>query len=611
MCGFVGEYIAESGACLNSERLAERASRLRHRGPDASGSWSNERVGMEHVRLKLLDPEHGLQPMRSERGAVLSFNGEIYNNVELRAELTAHGRRFTTRSDTEVLLAAYEHWGASAWERLNGMFAFALYDAACEKLFLVRDRLGIKPLFYRITDRGLEFGSEPGAWEWAHGNEAALDPEGIAHFLRCAQTVFDGSTVFGQLRALDSGGQLTAEQNGYAFTRWHHPETECEIRQPESVASLRGYLRHFLHLAVGRQMIADAPVGVFLSGGIDSAILVGLLAQMRAEPPETFTIALEGDEDDLIAARAVASHWRCRHHEVIVTAEEFFQGMEELISIRRLPLSYPNEVLIFLLAKRAAPHVKAVLTGEGADELFGGYTRILELLERYSRAKEAAAAGNPLLLQSLRMQWPHLDTTSDARFFVSAYSWCSPNDLRELLTEAWQGAARSDRLEGVVQAMLDRFGATSLFHRYMMLLEYFHLPNLLSRLDGATMAASLEGRVPFTDTDLVRYVASLPPELKFWSGHEDKPLLREIFSDILPPLVRERPKRAFHASLERLFSTNVGHRYLSELRENRRLSEIVNHSRLNAWTDGNASDRNPLQTWLLISLGLWLNRNIL
>lgn len=611
MCGFVGEYIAESGVCLNGERLAERASRLRHRGPDARGSWSNERVGMEHVRLKLLDPEHGLQPMRSERGTVLSFNGEIYNNVELRAELIAYGRRFATRSDTEVLLAAYEQWGERAWERLNGMFAFALYDAAREKLFLVRDRLGIKPLFYRITEHGLEFGSEPGAWEWVHGNEAALDPEGIAHFLRCAQPVFDGGTVYGQLRALDSGCQLTANRGEYALTRWHHPETECEIREPESVASLRGYLRHFLHLAVGRQMIADAPVGVFLSGGIDSAILVGLLAQMRAEPPVTFTIALEGDEDDLIAARAVAEHWRCRHHEVIVTAEEFFHGMEELIAIRQFPLSYPNEVLIFLLAKRAAPHVKAVLTGEGADELFGGYTRILELLDRYARAKTAAAEGNPLLLQSLRMQWPHLDTSSDARFFVSAYSWCTPGELRDLLHEASQHAASTVRMDSVIQVMLDRFGAVPLFHRYMMLLEYFHLPNLLSRLDGATMAASLEGRVPFTDTDLVRYVTSLPPELKFRVGHEDKPLLREIFSDILPPLVRERPKRAFHASLDRLFSTAAGQRRLAELHENRRMSKIINRSRLNAWTNGNASDRNPLQTWLLLSLSLWLNRNIL
>ena len=611
MCGFVGEYIADGGANLNCERLAERADRLRHRGPDARGSWSNERVGMQHVRLTLLDSEHGLQPMRSARGTVLSFNGEIYNNVELRAELTAYGCRFATRSDTEVLLAAYDQWGERAWERLNGMFAFALYDAVQEKLFLVRDRLGIKPLFYRITEHGLEFGSEPGAWEWVRNESVALDPESIVHFLRFAQPVFDGATVYRDLRALDPGRQFTADRGGYALTRWHRPEDECAIREPEGEAALRGHLRHFLHLAVGRQMIADAPVGVFLSGGVDSAILVGLMAQMQPSPPPTFTIALEGDSNELLAARAIASHWRCRHHEVIVTAEEFFRGMEELIAIRQLPLSYPNEILIFLLAKRAAQQVKAVLTGEGADELFGGYTKILELLDRYSRAKDAASQGDSLLLQSLRMQWPHLDAASDARYFASAYSWFAPEDLRAVLAESWQAAWRPEREERAIQTMLNRFGGESLFHRYIMLLEYLHLPNLLARLDGATMAASLEGRVPYTDTDLIRYVTCLPPGLKYGAGREDKPLLREIFSDILPPSVRERPKRAFHAPLDHLFSTPAGRHRLAELRENRRLSEIVNRSRLNAWIDGNTSDRNPLQLWLLLSLGLWLNRNIL
>ncbi|MDD5088421.1 MAG: asparagine synthase (glutamine-hydrolyzing) [bacterium] len=611
MCGFVGEYLTDDAVRLDSERLTERADRLRHRGPDARGSWSNGHVGMQHVRLKLLDPEHGLQPMRSERGTVLSFNGEIYNNVELRAELTVRGCRFATRSDTEVLLAAYDHWGELAWERLNGMFAFALYDAVREKLFLVRDRLGIKPLFYRLTGQGVEFGSEPGAWEWARSESAVLEPESIIHFLRFAQPVFDGATLYRDRRTLEPGSQLIADRGGYTVTRWHRPEAECAIRPPESETSLRGYLRHFLHLAVGRQMIADAPVGVFLSGGIDSAILVGLLAQMRSEPPATYTIALEGDTEELLTARAIASHWRCRHREVIVTAEEFFQGMAELIAIRQLPLSYPNEVLIYLLAKRAAAEVKAVLTGEGADELFGGYTKILELLDRYARAKNAASQGDSLLLQSLHRQWPHLDTTSDAGYFASAYSWFTHDDLRALLADSWWAEWRPERETHAIQTMLDLFAAEPLFHRYIMLLEYLHLPNLLARLDGATMAASLEGRVPYTDSDLIRCVACLPPDWKYRTGHADKPLLRSVFSDLLPPVVRERPKRAFHISLERLFASSAGLKYLSEVRENRRLWGIVNRSRLQALTDGNGSDRNSLQTWLVLSLSLWLNRNIL
>ncbi|MBU0509635.1 asparagine synthase (glutamine-hydrolyzing) [bacterium] len=611
MCGFTGEYLLQPDAAIGIGEHALRAERLRHRGPDACGSWNDDRLEMHHVRLKLLDPEHGLQPMQSGRGTVLSYNGEIYNNTELRAELTAYGCQFRTRSDTEVLLAAYDTWGEQAWERLNGMFAFALYDPARTKLYLVRDRLGIKPLFYRVTSRGLEFGSEPGAWDFSGAAHTALDPAGVIHFLRFAQPAFGGRSVYRDLRILDPGRQLTAADDGITVKRWHRPEESCASRETAGEAELRGYLRHLLHLAVGRQMIADAPVGVFLSGGMDSAILVGLLAQMRPEPPTTFTIALEGDEEDLLAARTVAKRWHCRHHELVITADEFFAGMAELIAIRQVPLSFPNEVLIYLLAKKAASQVKAVLTGEGADELFGGYTRIIGLLETYARAKEAADSGNPLLFRSLKAQWPLLDLSSDARFFISAYSWFKSEDIQGLLTDSYRHQWQPEKEERIFTEMLDSFSGHPLLHRYFMLLEYLHLPNLLSRLDGATMAASLEGRVPYTDTDLVRYVTCLPTHLKYIAGREDKPLLRRVFADIVPPTVLERPKRAFNASLEHLFASRPGQKHLAELRGNRQLLELVNCESLDTWTNGNGSVRCPLRSWLLLSLGMWLNRNIL
>ncbi|MFZ5432928.1 MAG: asparagine synthase (glutamine-hydrolyzing) [Calditrichota bacterium] len=610
MCGFTGEYILEARSEVNCDLIERRASRLSHRGPDAAGNWFDRRVGLSHVRLKLIDPENGLQPMQSAKGTVLSYNGEIYNSTELRAELTAYGCTFRTRSDTEVLLAAYDTWGERAWERLNGMFAFALYDAAIDRIYLVRDPLGIKPLFYRLTERGVEFGSEISAWEDVAEGTVPLDPQGILHFLRFAHPALGGTTLFRELKILDPGSQLTADGDGIRVVRWHRT-----VAQPTSssvdAATVRGQLRHLLHLSVGRQMFADAPVGVFLSGGIDSAILVGLLAQMSPEPPVTFTVALEGDDDELLPARAVARRWSCRHHELIVSSADFFAGMRELISIRQVPLSYPNEVLIYLLAKQAAQHVKAVLTGEGADELFGGYTRILSLLNLYANAKEAEQSGHSLLMKLLKKETPQCRFTNDGEFFADAYSWFRNEELNLLLTEAWRKELDRQRAGNFFEARLREWDDLPLMQRFHWLLEYAHLPNLLARLDGATMAASLEGRVPYTDRDLVRYVSALPSKLKFQTNQQDKPLLRSNFSDVVPLDVLNRSKKPFDASLEQLFSSRDGQRQLANIGRNPAMLEIFDRNLLDVWMVRNNGAGHGLASWLLVSLNMFLNRNIL
>jgi asparagine synthase (glutamine-hydrolysing) len=609
MCGFAGEYLFDVQGDIDMSVLERRAQRLQHRGPDALGFWRDHHVAMAHARLTLIDAENGSQPMLSPRGTVLSYNGEIYNAAELRAELTVHGWTFLTRSDTEVLLAAYETWGTNAWVRLNGMFAFALFDQQSDRLYLVRDRLGVKPVFYRFTPRGVEFGSEPSAWEHLNSGRAMLNPAGVLHYLRFAQPAFGTRSIFSELKVLEPGTQLRVDVGGAAVERWFVPAIESDIT--DSPAVIRARLRHLLHLAVGRQMVADAPVGVFLSGGVDSAILVGLLAQMRPEPPETFTIALAGDEDEFVPARAVADRWQCRHHELIVTPAEFFHGLHELIDLRRLPAAYPNEVLIFLLARHAVEHVKAVLTGEGADELFGGYTRILNLWNVYQNAEEMAARGDDMLRAVMRIEHPEFDWRSESHFFASIYSWFQPSELEPLLNRRWRDALRHAQEEDPFADVLQSLSAVSPGNRFHWLLEYAHLPNLLARLDGATMGASLEGRVPYTDTELVRYVTELDPQWKFAPHRPDKPLLRGMFDDLLPAEVANRPKRAFNASLEKLFTSAEGRTELDSLSDDRALSEIFDLSALHAWLNGNASTGYWQKCWLLLSLRTWLNRNIL
>jgi asparagine synthase (glutamine-hydrolysing) len=611
MCGLAGEYRFQDSNDVDSDVLDRRTALLRHRGPDASGIWRNQHVGLAHVRLKLVDPQNGVQPMRSPRGNILSYNGEIYNNTELRAELTVRGYQFETRSDTEVLMAAYETWGDRAWERLNGMFAFALYDPESERLHLVRDRLGIKPMFYRVTEGGVDFGSEPSACVDFAQTHASPDPQGILHFLRFAQPLFGDRCVYSGLRVLEPGTQLVADRDGISVTRWYFPVSTDWKETSESEHIARARIRHLLHMSVGRQMFADAPVGVFLSGGIDSAIITGLMAQMCPQPPVAFTIALEGDESELAPARAVARKWKCPHREVVVTPGEFFSGMRELIRLRQLPAAYPNEVLIYLLAKRAASEVKAVLTGEGADELFGGYTRILSVLDFYVRAREAHENGDAVLLNALQSSNADFDVSSDARFFASIYSWLNTADLQSLLSQDL--LSHPDILKGddPFASILASLAEASPRNRFHLLLEYAHLPNLLARLDGATMAASLEGRVPYTDTELVRYMTSLRPELKFSDSGPDKPLLRQTFSDLLPEEVLSRPKRAFDASLRHLFESADGQRELAQISENAGMLEFFDRSALQTWTIQNVENGHQQKTWLLLSLSMWLSRNIL
>jgi len=611
MCGFAGEYLLDSQERVNPIALERRSTWLHHRGPDAHGTWHDDRVGLAHVRLKLIDPDGGLQPMRSPQGTVLSYNGEIYNNTELRAELTVHGCEFHTRSDTEVVLAAYETWGTEAWKRLNGMFAFALYDPRQAKLYLVRDRQGIKPAFYRFTPRAVEFGSEPSAWEHLHTGRTPPNPSALLHYLRFAQPTTGSQSFFHDLKVLEPGTQLIVDHEGAVVERWFSPCDNRYLNTSDSDTLMRGRIRHLLHLAMGRQMVADAPVGVYLSGGIDSAILVALLAQMRPGRPHTFTIALEGDESELAPAQSVANRWKCVHRQVVVSPTRFFSAMRELVRTRQMPTIFPNEVLICLLSQEASTDVKAVLTGEGADELFGGYTGVLTLLDLYTRASNASDSVRSLLFKAIHAEHPQLDFKTDSKFFASVFSWFHPQELEKILTRSWRDHLRRAEMEDPFGDMLSAFASASPENRFHWLLQYAHLPNLLARLDGATMSASLEGRVPYTDTDLVEYVSALPHRMKFEPTGPDKPLLRRTFSDLLPPDVAARPKRAFNASLELLFQSAEGQRELESICTSEPMLEIFNRSALKVWMHSNHSLSHWQKCWLLVCLNLWLNRNIL
>jgi asparagine synthase (glutamine-hydrolysing) len=588
--------------------LRKRIQRLHHRGPEATGLWHDGHVALAHTRLKLLDYENGNQPMCNPRGVVLAYNGEIYNNMELRAELCVHGYDFKTRSDTEVLLAAYDVWGTQAWKRLNGMFAFALYDPHKGYIILVRDRLGIKPLFYRQNDHGIEFASEPSVWDDVCVS-TSLNRKAIIHYLRYAHPCLADRSLHSEVRVLEPGTALTADRSGNVrVSRWF---SGAEFTEKASVEDsvVRANIRHLLHLSVGRQMMADAPVGVFLSGGVDSAILTGLYSQMSPDSLHTYTIAVQGDESEFRTAKAVSKRWRTHHKEVVVSPSEFFSAMKELIRIRQLPTIVPNEVLIFLLAKRARHDVKVVLTGEGADELFGGYTSLLNKLHSSALASKRAMAGDDLLLRALRIESPFGGKESHSGWFTNAYAWFQPQELKQILNEEWKRALEDHELQDSFGAKQKEFKGLLGANQVHALLEFVHLPALLSRLDGATMAASLEGRVPYTDNDLVNYMITLPAVLKFSPEQTGKKLLRQTFEDLLPPEVADQPKRAFNVPLEALFNSAEGRREIENMLGCEAMSEIFDLRQLGLWMNTNPLQANCMKLWLLVSLSRWLNRN--
>ncbi|MBI5058350.1 asparagine synthase (glutamine-hydrolyzing) [candidate division KSB1 bacterium] len=602
MCGINGQYVLTENQTLDHADAERVSARLIHRGPEQSGRWSDERAFLGHRRLVLVDECGGTQPMAGER-VVLAYNGEIYNHHELRSELTVRGHRFKGRSDTEVVLAAFQIFGDAAWSRLNGMYSAAVYDRADHSLRLTRDPFGIKPMYYAAAAGRVHFASEPGSLAAA----TDIDRAGLLHFLRFAQPAYATRTIFDGVKAVQPGeliklrpGQMSAEEV--------NPVRFPAPAAPLSENTTKATLRHLLRQAVERQVVADAPVGLFLSGGVDSAVLACLLKQVQQAAPRTFTVALADDESELPPARLMADSIGCDHTELRVTVPEYFAAWRELTRLRGLPVCYPNEVLIFALAREASKSVKLALTGEGADELFGGYSHIVASLTAFLAGTEAANLHRPLLLKSLAAEFRGADLTSPSRFFASITAWWPLHHLLPLLRPAYRDTVLRAEDEDPYAAAFAQARALPPDAAARYVLMHVHLPNLLGRLDGATMAASLEGRVPYTDRDLVDFVSALPP---LRNGRvNNKEILRSTFADLIPDSIRRRPKRPFDASLHTLFASTEGQQALQHLSQSESLAEIFEMDQLRVWLDRNPANVNLQQIWLLVSLNQWLTRNI-
>ena len=547
------------------------AATIRHRGPDSSGRWTDARAGIAlgHQRLAIIDlTAEGHQPMLSDDGRyVIAYNGEVYNFPELRAELAARGHDFRGHSDTEVVLAAIEAWGLDGGlERFVGMFAFALWDRLERELHLVRDRFGIKPMYYAMVGRKLLFGSELRALR-AHADfAAAVDAGALALYLQ-RHAVPAPHSIYRDVHKLEpasilslGGGRESPRIRSYwSLKQVAESGQEREFRGDAAEAA--DELERLLDAAVGCRMVADVPLGVFLSGGIDSSMVTALMQRQSTRPIRTFTIGFhEADYNEAGDAAAVARHLGTDHLELYVTAAEAQAVAGELGTMYDEPFADSSAIPTYLVSRLARQQVTVTLSGDGGDEVFAGYNRHLWVPRIAATAGRLPGPARRLLARLLtllspdaldRLAGPIAGATPGDKLHKLATSLAaeSPAAMYQELVSSWRQPQAVVPAGGAATDLVGRpedWPELSDFRRQMMYLDAMtYLPNdILTKLDRASMTVSLEARVPLLDHRLVEFAWALPGKMTV-AGGVTKKLLRQVLYRHVPRILLERPKMGF------------------------------------------------------------------
>ena len=553
MCGICGAAASEREVRPDPEVIARMSRRLHHRGPDSDGTFERGPVALAARRLSIIDLEHGEQPIANEDGSVVVVqNGEIYNYRELKRELERAGHRFATDCDTEVLVHAYEEHGDSFLERLRGMFAIALWDDRRRRLLLGRDRFGIKPLYYAAEDGGLIFASELKAMLEHPGFSRQTDPRAIAAFL-AFNSIPAPLTIYAAARKLPPGHLLAWEGGEVEVRRFARPRPvpAGEVRR-EGAAALAIELQSTLRDSVRAHLVSDVPVGVLLSGGVDSGALTALAAAESPERLKTFSIGFEESGfDELARARLVAERYGTDHRELIVRPDAV-QLLPKLVEAFDEPFGDSSAVPTYLVSELAAGEVKVALSGEGGDELFGGYyTYVADLLA--PRIGRLAALSAPLV-EALPSSDARVGFDYKAKRFARAAALSDPLERHHAWKEIFSPAARHSLLDGRATAWdpLDLYreryaetaGAEPLARLQDVDLGIYLADDLLVKTDRLSMAHSLELRVPFLDPLVAGFAAALPTAMKV-RGTAKKRLLRRAVAPLLPKEIVRGRKQGF------------------------------------------------------------------
>ena len=564
MCGIAGKINFANEAPVSLSEIEAMLRPMRHRGPDGQGIHLDGNVGLGHLRLSIIDLDTGAQPMTNEDRTVwIVFNGEIYNFRELREQLLAKGHVFKSKSDTEVIIHAYEEYGVDCVAKLRGMFAFAIWDSKRRRLFLARDRVGIKPLYYSQTSRALLFGSELKGIMVDPQVGRTIDRSALRTFLSFKYLPGE-ATLFQSVKKLLPGHYLVAEKGSVTIRRyWDLRFTEEHYGKSfdEAVEELRALLA----TTVRDHMIADVPVGVLLSGGVDSSAVLSFAVQNTGKKINTFTVGFDGDQvvDERPFARSAAIKFGTEHHEISITENDFWNFLPDYVWHMEEPVCEPPAVALYYVSRLAREHVKVVLSGEGGDEAFGGYPNYPNML-RLDRLRSkfgpmARPAGAVASWAGEHFGNPRLDrygfamgrSLSDHYFSRTSgpTAFFNRNASRFLTRGFFEGTADVSPARQIAE-LTGAVSAEHLLNQMLYVDTKTWLPDdLLIKADKITMANSLELRVPLLDHKVLEFAASLPPAFKV-QGKETKRVLKAAFAKELPPEIIHRKKAGFPVPYE-------------------------------------------------------------
>jgi len=565
MCGIAGEVHSDRSQPGDRERVQRMADALQHRGPDGQGVHAGPGYALGHRRLAIVDLDGGAQPMEDGTGELwITFNGEIYNHQELRGELEAAGYRFRSRSDTEVLLHGYRAWGERLPERLVGMFAFAIYDERRAELFAARDRIGQKPLYYAQTPAGLSFASEIKALLVRGDVGRALQPESVAQFF-CLRYVADPDTIFAGVHKLPPAHWMrysagTLEQQRY----W---QLSFANTRGSDVEEIGERVLEVLDDAVGARLMSDVPLGAFLSGGVDSFAVVDSMARMTSTPVIACGIGFDDPRfDELEHIRDAATACRADLHESVLRVGDML-ALDWFADTFDEPFADSSAIPTYHVSVLARRHVTVALSGDGGDESFGGYRRY-----RFDDRENTLRARLPRAVwQVLGALYPKFDylprwlrfkrtlqnlALDPAEAYARSVSASLPEEVAPLLCGAVRAAGR-EGLAPVVAAYRAGDGPDPLARAAATDFATYLPGDILTKVDRASMAVSLEVRAPFLDHRLVELAAAIPSPLKL-QGHQTKGLLRRALRPRLGDRVMSRPKKGFSVPLRRWMAGALG-----------------------------------------------------
>lgn len=620
MCGIAGYIVKKElySSAIHSTLLKNMADSISHRGPDDAGFFEAEsdsgdyHIGLAHRRLSIIDLNTGHQPIGNEDDSIqIVFNGEIYNYSTLRESLIAAGHQFKTASDTETIIHAYEEYGENVVKKLKGMFAFALWDSNKSQLVLARDHFGKKPLFVYETDKIFLFASEIKALLTLKELKKDVDKQAIWQYLQY-RYVPGPNTLISSIKKLNPGSILTWRQGKTTQARYYYPPDREKYKSKNNIPDDPiGQFRLKLNHAVKVRMMSDVPFGAFLSGGIDSSAIVCYMSKHSELPIKTFSVGFsESKYSELKYAKTIADYFKTDHHELCITSQDIIDELPKMIHYRDGPVSEPSDIPIYLLSKEASNHVKMVLTGEGSDEILGGYPK--HVFEHYVRYYQYFPKTVRKLIENIILSLPY-----KFRRAKTAIVNLGLENIEERLPR-WFGALSNSEREALVDYTMpgnnvkqEQFNVdedNSSLRKILYFDQTSWLPdNLLERGDRMTMAASIEGRMPFMDVDLVDYVSTLPDNYRV-NKSVTKWILREAIKEQIPSEIINRPKVGFRVPVNEWFqgemreflvdnltsSNSVTRSYYKEKALTTLLEEHINGKR-----------NHEKLLWTLLNLELW------